>query len=159
MAQLFGKLLKITAMLSRERRSPRSRWPDSNFPLRPLLLNRVLGCDCGVECRAGEMGGRCSLSHSIWIAITLRRELSPPTDEANSYRFLPLLIIAGTIVLFAANGTGVIVDRFLESKVMICLGEVSFGLYLLHRPVMYLWLDVFGIRVHWTLTRMSSDEN
>ena len=43
--------------------------------------------------------------------------------------------------------TGMIVDRSLGSKVMVYLGEVSFGLYLLHLPAMY----ALGIRLHWTL--------
>jgi peptidoglycan/LPS O-acetylase OafA/YrhL len=77
--------------------------------------------------------------------------LPPLTPEANSFRFLPLLIITGAIVLFVANGTGIIADRFLGSKVMVYLGEVSFGLYLLHRPTFYLWLNVLGIKLHWTL--------
>ena len=77
--------------------------------------------------------------------------LPPLTSEANSFRFLPLLIITGVIVLFAANGTGMIADRFLGSKVMVYLGEVSFGLYLLHRPIIYLWQNALGIRLHWTL--------
>jgi len=85
------------------------------------------------------------------LLLLCAASLPAPTSEANSYRFLPLLIIAGAIVLFAANGTGMISDRILGSKVMVYLGEVSFGLYLLHRPTMYLWLNVLGIKLHWTV--------
>jgi hypothetical protein len=28
---------------------------------------------------------------------------------------------------------------------------VSFGLYLLHRPVMYFWRDLAGLHLHWTI--------
>jgi peptidoglycan/LPS O-acetylase OafA/YrhL len=92
-----------------------------------------------------------ALATFFGLLLLCAANLPPVTSEANSYRFLPLLIIVGGIVLYTANGSGVIVDRFLGSKVLVYLGEVSFGLYLLHRPVMYLLLDVLDIRLHWTL--------
>jgi peptidoglycan/LPS O-acetylase OafA/YrhL len=63
----------------------------------------------------------------------------------------PLLILTGSIVLAGAVGKGFFAERVLGSQLMVYLGDVSFGLYLLHRPVMYFWRDLVGLHFHWTI--------
>jgi peptidoglycan/LPS O-acetylase OafA/YrhL len=93
----------------------------------------------------------CALAILFGLLLFLTAILPPPTVEANSYRFLPLLIIAGAIVLFTAHGTGIIANRLLASRILVYFGEISFGLYLLHRPAMYLWQEALGLTLHWAL--------
>ena len=60
-------------------------------------------------------------------------------------------ITTATIVLAAAvNGS--IAERVLGSRFAVYLGEISFGIYLLHRPIMYLWQDLVGLNLHWIAT-------
>jgi peptidoglycan/LPS O-acetylase OafA/YrhL len=72
-------------------------------------------------------------------------------EAPDSYRSFPLLIWAGTIILAAAAGKGFFAERILGSRLLVYLGELSFGIYLLHRPVMYLWMKLIGLRLHWSL--------
>jgi peptidoglycan/LPS O-acetylase OafA/YrhL len=74
-----------------------------------------------------------------------------PTEVSDSFRsssfLLPILI---GIVLLGASGKDYFAERVLGSRTMVYLGELSFGIYLLHRPVMYFWNDVVGLHLHWT---------
>lgn len=51
------------------------------------------------------------------------------------YRFVPIGLVAGFLVLFAAAAKSGFVVRWLGTKPMVALGEWSFGVYLLHIPV------------------------
>ena len=66
------------------------------------------------------------------------------------YRSLPLLTLTGIIILYGAAGEGFFAERVLGSQTMVYLGEMSFGVYLLHRPVMYFWQTLIGLHLHWT---------
>jgi peptidoglycan/LPS O-acetylase OafA/YrhL len=82
------------------------------------------------------------LAFDVLAAVILR-----PSDY-DCYRSLPLLILAGTIVLAGAGGKGFFAERVLGSQLMVYLGDVSFGVYLLHRPVLYFWQNLIGIDLH-----------
>jgi peptidoglycan/LPS O-acetylase OafA/YrhL len=80
---------------------------------------------------------------TILISIDVR-----PSDDL--YRSLPLLILTGIIVLCGATGKGFFAEAVLGSRMMVYLGNISFGIYLLHRPVMYFWQTFIGLHLHWS---------
>jgi peptidoglycan/LPS O-acetylase OafA/YrhL len=84
------------------------------------------------------------LALDVLVVVNLRL-----TDYA-IYRSLPLLILTGIIILYGAAGEGFFAERVLGSQTMVYLGEMSFGVYLLHRPVMYFWQTLIGLHLHWT---------
>ena len=55
-----------------------------------------------------------------------------------------VLACVGLLVLLGAAGQDTQAGRILGSRPMVFLGEVSFGTYLLHRPVMFFWNLAFG---------------
>ena len=97
---------------------------------------------------AAAIGRTASLVLPFLLALgVLLWVILAPTD---CYRALPLLILTGTIVLASGAGMGFFAGRVLGSKLMVYLGEVSFGIYLLHRPVMYFWQELIGLRLNGT---------
>ena len=95
------------------------------------------------------MGRAASFVLPLLLAFdVLAAVILGPSDDC--YRSFPLLILAGTIVLAGAVGKGFFAERVLGSQFMVYLGNVSFGVYLLHRPVLYFWQNLIGIDLHST---------
>src|SRR4029077_11913316 len=59
-------------------------------------------------------------------------------QQTDAYRQTWLLTLTGLIVLSAAISSGFF-TRVLGCRLLVYLGEISFGIYLLHRPMIYLW--------------------
>ena len=59
-------------------------------------------------------------------------------NERGCYRQPGFLTLTGFIVFFAAISNGFF-SRCLGCRLLVYLGEISFGVYLLHRPMIYLW--------------------
>jgi peptidoglycan/LPS O-acetylase OafA/YrhL len=59
-------------------------------------------------------------------------------EGVDAYRQTWLLTLTGIIVLSAAISNGLF-SRCLGCRLLVYLGEISFGIYLLHRPMIYLW--------------------
>ena len=59
-------------------------------------------------------------------------------QAGDAFRQTWLLTLTGVIVMSAAISNGFF-SRCLGCRVLVYLGEISFGIYLLHRPMIYLW--------------------
>ena len=95
------------------------------------------------------IGRAASFALPLLLALyVLASVMAPSADDC--YRSLPLLILAATIVLAGAVGKGFFAERILGSQLMVYLGDVSFGVYLLHRPVLYFWENLIGLDLHST---------
>jgi peptidoglycan/LPS O-acetylase OafA/YrhL len=68
------------------------------------------------------------------------------------YHSMPLVVAMGALVLSAVLAAESTFGRLLSSPPMLWMGEVSFGIYLLHRPVMFFMNRVFPDDLHWTLS-------
>jgi len=99
---------------------------------------------------APGIGQAASFVLPLLLAFDVLAALILAPSDYNCYRSLPLLILAGTIVLAGAVGKGFFAERVLGSQLMVYLGDVSFGVYLLHRPVWYFWQNLIGIDLHST---------
>jgi peptidoglycan/LPS O-acetylase OafA/YrhL len=99
---------------------------------------------------ATGLGRTASFVLPLLLALDVLASVILGPSAHDCYRSLPLLILAGTIVLAGRVGRGFFAERVLGSRLMVYLGEVSFSLYLLHRPVMYLWQSLVGLHLHWT---------
>ena len=99
---------------------------------------------------AAGIGRAASFALPLLLALYVLASviLAPSADDC--YRSLPLLILAATIVLAGAVGKGFFAERVLGSQLMVYLGDVSFGVYLLHRPVLYFWENLIGLDLHST---------
>jgi peptidoglycan/LPS O-acetylase OafA/YrhL len=98
------------------------------------------------------IGRAANLVLPVLLALDLLASLIlGPRELSDGYRSLPLLILTGTIVLGGAAGKGYFAERVLGSRLMVYLGDVSFGVYLLHRPVMYFWQNLVGLNLHWAV--------
>jgi peptidoglycan/LPS O-acetylase OafA/YrhL len=95
-----------------------------------------------------RIGRAASFVLPLLFGVYVLSSVSLGPSDYDSYRSLPLLILAGTIVLAGAVGKGFFAERVLGSQLMVYLGELSFGIYLLHRPVMYFWEDLIGLNLH-----------
>ena len=89
-------------------------------------------------------------SANLVLPVLLVALMLWPSHGADPYQSLPLLILAGTVVLAAVAGRGFFAEGTLGSHCMVYLGDVSFGIYLLHRPVIYFWENLIGLQLHWT---------
>jgi peptidoglycan/LPS O-acetylase OafA/YrhL len=58
--------------------------------------------------------------------------------QGDAYSRTWLLILIGLVIFFAATSNGFI-SRCLGCRLLVYLGEISFGIYLLHRPMIYFW--------------------
>ena len=99
---------------------------------------------------AAGIGRAASFVLPLLLALDVLAAVILGPSDYDCYRSLPLLILAGTIVLAGAVGKGFFAERVLGSQLMVYLGEMSFGVYLLHRPVMYFWQTLIGLHLHWT---------
>jgi peptidoglycan/LPS O-acetylase OafA/YrhL len=94
---------------------------------------------------AAGIGRTASLALPLLLALAVLASVILRLSDYDCYRSLLLLILTGTIVLAGAVGKGFFAERVLGSQLMVYLGDVSFGVYLLHRPVMYFWQNVIGL--------------
>ncbi len=79
--------------------------------------------------------------------------ITPKTIGARYvYHSVPLIIVMGGIVLTAVLSENTFLGKALGSKPLYWLGEVSFGVYLLHRPVMGFLNKVIpeSMNLHWS---------
>jgi peptidoglycan/LPS O-acetylase OafA/YrhL len=98
---------------------------------------------------APEITGKAVFALPFLFALTILISIDlGPSDDL--YRSLPLLILTGIIVLCGATGKGFFAEAVLGSRTMVYLGNISFGVYLLHRPVMYFWQTFIGLHLHWS---------
>lgn len=69
------------------------------------------------------------------------------------YHSIPLVIAMGGVVLAAVIAEKTKLGEFLSNKLFLWLGEVSFGIYLLHRPVMWMMSKFLppDAHLHWFL--------
>lgn len=69
------------------------------------------------------------------------------------YHSIPLVIAMGGIVLTAVLTQATQIGKFLSSKPLLWLGEVSFGIYLLHRPMMWFMSKLIPTHasLHWSV--------
>lgn len=67
------------------------------------------------------------------------------------YHDMPLVFAMGALVLFATLASDSFIGRLLSTRPMLWLGEVSFGIYLLHRPVMYALEKLLPANLHWSI--------
>ena len=99
--------------------------------------------------------GAASLILPVLLALDVLASMALGLTEYDCYRSTILLILTGMIVLCASAGKGFFAQRILGSQSMVYLGDVSFGLYLLQKPVMYFWLSLVGfLRLHVSGTAM-----
>jgi len=80
--------------------------------------------------------------------------IAPQTIGARYvYHSIPLVISMGGIVLTAVLAQATKLGKILSSKPLLWLGEVSFSIYLLHRPVMGLISKLIpsDAHLHWSL--------
>lgn len=69
------------------------------------------------------------------------------------YHSIPLVIAIGGIVLTAVLAEATKLGNFFSNKLFLWLGEVSFGIYLLHRPVIWMMSKILpsDAHLHWFL--------
>jgi len=115
----------------------RGGWPDT--PGRgsrlPIMGSSLVGVLAAIT--ATGLGRAGSFVLPLLFALDVLAPVILGPSAHDCYRSFPLLILAGTIVLAGTVGRGFFAERVLGSRLMVYLGEVSLGLYLLHRPVMY----------------------
>lgn len=78
------------------------------------------------------------------IYFALSYILIPLHDPTQVYAVLPIVIAVTCTVIFAAAAPASPVARILGSMPLLFLGEISYGVYLLHRWVMLFWGMLFG---------------
>ena len=81
--------------------------------------------------------------------VLLRTLLLPDVDFWGLYSFVPAGA-AAIIIYLAASNTSVL-GQFLASRPLTFVGRISFSLYLLHLPVMYLVGKMIGEALPWEL--------
>jgi peptidoglycan/LPS O-acetylase OafA/YrhL len=84
------------------------------------------------------LGTLCPLLMAGYFALLLI-----PFSPA-AYEFVPLQFLIAATVLSSACASGWFVERFLGSERLAWLGNISFGVYLLHRPAMYFVSEMGG---------------
>lgn len=67
------------------------------------------------------------------------------------YQDMSLVVAMGALVLSAILAADSQVGRLLSTRPMLWLGEMSFGIYLLHRPIMYMLEKLFPGNMHWSI--------
>jgi peptidoglycan/LPS O-acetylase OafA/YrhL len=96
--------------------------------------------------RAPEgLAGATSMILPVLLVLALLVATMLKPSDFDCYRSTPLLILTGGIVLCGAAGKGFFSDRILGSRLMVYIGEISFGIYLLQKPVLYLWRTLFHL--------------
>ena len=118
---------------------------DQPHTLRTLLPGRDSMAVALWHVPADRIGRAAGAALPILIPLLLL--MGEPWSH-DPYRSLSLLTLAGIIISAAAIGEGFFAERILGSRLMVYLGEVSFGIYLLHRPVTYFWEN---FEFHWTV--------
>ena len=102
--------------------------------------------------RAPEgLGRAASLILPLLLALDVLAAFVLGVSDYDCYRSTLLLLVTGAIVLCGAVGQGFFTERILGSRSMVYLGEISFGLYLLQKPAMYLWRTIsalLGLHLH-----------
>jgi peptidoglycan/LPS O-acetylase OafA/YrhL len=69
------------------------------------------------------------------------------------YHSMPLVIAMGGLVLAAVIANDSPVGRFFSSRPLLWLGEVSFGVYLLHRPAMWVMKETMPDNLPWYVSQ------
>ena len=68
------------------------------------------------------------------------------------YHSMPLVIAMGALVLAAVLANSSPFGRFFGSAPLLWLGEVSFGVYLLHRPAMWIMSETMPDNLPWYIS-------
>jgi peptidoglycan/LPS O-acetylase OafA/YrhL len=83
------------------------------------------------------LGRAASLLLPLLLALDVTTALVLGPSEYDCYRSTALLVLTGAIVLCGTVGQGFFAERILGSRLMVYLGEISFGVYLLQKPTIY----------------------